>query len=111
MHKIQHLREALIAAVIGVRYFRDGRIRSEGQKQIQGAVIIYRAHSLQIRQILFIHCQDVIKVFKIPGTDLSRPQVAQVIAALARFLAGSAIRRVPDMPVAGAARIHRYRML
>ena len=78
----------------------------EIKEQTEMARVAGWSYRRQVPQVASVHRQDVIELFKIAQSDLSRPKVVQSIPAPKRLCRGARIRSLANVPVAGATGIN-----
>ena len=68
-YEVEDFLEAVRAAVVRVGDFGNGRVGREFQKQTDALTGVRRSAMVENAQVLLVHGEDQIEVFKIPGFD------------------------------------------
>ncbi len=96
------MREAVIAAIIRIGNLIGKTISGKIKKQPHLVPVLRSGEALQIIQIVHIHRQNQIEMFKITAHRLPSHKVGNIIAVTAHFGLRPMVGRRADMPVAGA---------
>jgi hypothetical protein len=105
-HEIQHLFEAVGAAVVGIWNFGGSGVRGEFEEKPHTVAGVCRGAMVEDLQVLAVHRQNEVEVFEVSRLDDARSQERHVIAATASRLPGSKVRRLAYVVASSPRRIH-----
>ena len=108
--EIEHMLEALGAAIVGVRNFVESRAGGEFEKKPEPGFRAVGAQPGELAQVRAIHGEHVIETLEILPRHLPAAQVRDVHPAPLRRRARARIGRVADVIIVGSGGIGRDRV-
>ena len=111
LHQVEHLFEAVMSAVVGVRHDRGIMTSAEFCQAPQLLAMFFRAALLGQRKIVPVHCQQQIMAREIVAHDLPGSQIGEIVATALCMALAAIIRRLTRMVIVRASRIHEHLML
>ena len=101
-------KSAAAFAVIGVGHVAFFYFRCEVQEHMQPVLLALGAQPGKIVVVVRIHGEQVIETPEVGGLGLTGALAGKINPSFAGRCLGAFVRRVADVPTAGAGRIHRY---
>lgn len=105
-NKVEHLGKAIRSAIIGIGRLARFAI-GEVEEQTDVATAVRGREIQKVRMIAEIHGEKVVELIKVGEIHFARALMADGVAALARRLDHARIRRIANMPGAGAGGINK----
>lgn len=104
---VDHSGKPVGAAVIGIGHVEPAEGGRIFKQQLELGAPAGGTQGVELGVVAPVHRDHVVEVAEIGGANLTRPQAADVDAALERLGLGARVGRLADVPAAGAGRVGR----
>src|SRR5690606_41433282 len=102
LNEVQDVIKTTVAAVVRVRDFVHQPHTAIVKKQLGLGTAVLAPDITDVRQVLPVHDQDIIKGVQVCRTQLTRSQPTEINSTPPGSLQGTAVRRTAAVPVTGA---------